>query len=106
MLIEECGLPTDINAAEIAHIKLNELVQKFTAYVFNVTGREAEEAIVTAGGVSLSEIDSKNMQSKKRNHLYFCGEVMDIDGFCGGYNLQNCWTTGFIVGKALQILKS
>lgn len=58
-----------------------------------------EGEIVTSGGVCLDEIDSKTMESKLVKGLYFCGEVMDIDGFCGGFNLQNCWSTGFVAGQ-------
>lgn len=55
--------------------------------------------IVTSGGVSLNEINPKTMQSKLVGGLYFCGEVIDVDGFCGGFNLQNCWSTGYIAGN-------
>jgi len=67
---------------------------------FNITviSPAKEGEIITSGGVCLDEIDSKTMQSKLVNGLYFCGEVIDVDGFCGGFNLQNCWSTGFIAG--------
>jgi predicted flavoprotein YhiN len=55
---------------------------------------------VTSGGVCLDEINSKTMESKLVSGLYFCGEVIDVDGFCGGFNLQNCWSTGFIAGTS------
>ncbi len=58
-----------------------------------------ETAIVTSGGVDVKEIDQKTMQSKIIDNLYFAGEVIDIDGKTGGYNLQMCWTTGYLVGK-------
>lgn len=57
-----------------------------------------EGEIVSSGGVKLSEINSKDMQSKIVPNLYFCGEITDIDGFCGGFNLQNCWSTGYVAG--------
>ena len=59
---------------------------------------------MTCGGVSLDEVNSKTMQSKLVKNLFFCGEVLDIDGFCGGFNLQNCWSTGFLA--ALGVLDS
>jgi predicted Rossmann fold flavoprotein len=66
---------------------------------FTVTGlRGYEEAVVTAGGVDLSEINPRTMESKKTSGLYFCGEVLDLDGPCGGYNLQIAWSTGFTAG--------
>lgn len=58
-----------------------------------------EKAMITRGGVSLKEISPKTMQSKIIKGLYFCGEVMDIDGPCGGYNLQWAFSSGFIAGK-------
>jgi len=58
--------------------------------------------IVACGGVDLKEINPKTMESTKLHNLYFCGEVIDIDGFCGGYNLQNCWSTGFVAGQAIS----
>jgi predicted Rossmann fold flavoprotein len=58
-----------------------------------------ETAIVTSGGINLKEVDQKNMKSKILDNVYFCGEVLNIDGKTGGYNLQMCWTTGFIAGS-------
>ena len=58
-----------------------------------------EEAIVTKGGISLKEIDDKTMKSKVINNLFFGGEIIDIDGPSGGFNLQNCWSTGFLAGE-------
>ena len=54
---------------------------------------------VSCGGINLKEVDFKDMQSKKCQNLYFAGELLNIDGITGGFNLQNCWTTGFIAGK-------
>lgn len=59
-----------------------------------------EKAMVTSGGVSIKEIDSKNMQSKIIENLYFAGEIIDMHGPTGGYNLQLCWSTGFLAGKS------
>jgi len=56
-------------------------------------------AMITRGGVSLKEIDPYTMQSKKLNGLYFCGEVMNLDGPCGGYNLQWSFASGYLAGK-------
>ena len=62
--------------------------------------RPIEEAIVTAGGISVKEINPKTMESKLVPHLYFAGEVIDIDAFTGGYNLQAAFSTGFVAGTA------
>ena len=70
-----------------------------------ITGtRPLAEAIVTAGGVSLKEIDPKTMESKLVKGLFIAGEVMDIDGYTGGYNLQAAFSTGYAAGTfAAQI---
>lgn len=59
-----------------------------------------EKAIITSGGIALSEVDPKTMQSKIIENLYFAGEILDLDGPTGGYNLQVCWSTGFLAGTA------
>jgi len=61
------------------------------------------QAIVTSGGVDLKEIDSKTMRSKIIKNLYFAGEILDIDGPTGGYNLQVCWTTGYVAGEGFLV---
>lgn len=61
-------------------------------------------AIITSGGIDLKEIDSKTMKSKIIENLYFAGEIIDLDGPTGGYNLQICWTTGYIAGISASIM--
>jgi hypothetical protein len=58
-----------------------------------------ERAMVTKGGVPLNEIDPYTMRSKLLENLYFAGEVIDVDGPTGGYNLQACWSTGYLAGE-------
>jgi predicted flavoprotein YhiN len=57
-----------------------------------------DKAIVTSGGVALSEVDFKTMQSRIYPNLYLVGDILDIDRPSGGYSLQLCWTTGFVAG--------
>ena len=57
-----------------------------------------DQAIITSGGVALGEVDSKTMRSKIIGNLFFAGEVLDLDGPTGGFNLQICWSTGFVAG--------
>jgi len=74
--------------------------------IFTVTGlRSFNEAVVTAGGVDLAEVNPRTMGSKKIPGLYFCGEVLDLDGPCGGYNLQIAWSTGFAAGSSASVMK-
>ena len=59
-----------------------------------------KDGLVTCGGVKLSEINCKTMESRKQPGLFFAGEVLDIDGVTGGFNFQNAWTTGWLAGQA------
>lgn len=76
------------------------LVAAIKNYAFTLTGtRGFTEAVITKGGVSVKEIDPKTMEAKKVPGLYFAGEVLDIDAFTGGFNLQLAWSTGYAAGK-------
>ncbi len=61
-----------------------------------------ESAEVCAGGVDVRELDAKNLMSQKLKNLYFCGEILDIDGDCGGFNLHFAWASGYLVGQSLS----
>lgn len=77
---------------------LLELTKNFTV---KISGRRpVKEAIITAGGVKTSEVDPKTMQSKRQPGLYFAGEVLDVDAYTGGYNLQIAWATAYAAGSA------
>jgi predicted Rossmann fold flavoprotein len=76
------------------------LIQRLKKNKVNITGgMNFNNSMVTSGGVSLEEVDQKTMKSKLIDNLYFAGEILDIDGPTGGYNLQACWSTGFLAGK-------
>ena len=77
------------------------ILEKIHSFQVTVTGTTPDGEVVTAGGVSLKEICPKTLESKKYKGLYFIGEVLDIDGFCGGFNLQNCWSTAFVASDAI-----
>jgi len=77
---------------------LVHLLKGFEMEVSDVVG--FSKAIVTSGGVKLTEVDPKTMKSKIIDNLYFAGEVLDIDGVTGGYNLQSCWSTGYLAGES------
>ena len=70
------------------------------SYLIKSRGPFGEE-FVTAGGVSLKEINFKTMESKICKGLFFAGEVLDIDGVTGGFNFQHCWTSGWVAGKSI-----
>ena len=79
----------------------DRILDKLKNFEITVIGTSPDEEVVTAGGVDLKEINPKNLESKIVPHVYFCGEVMDIDGFCGGFNLQNCWSTGYLSAQGI-----
>ena len=78
------------------------ILENIHYFNITVTGVNKDSEVVTAGGVDLKTIDSKTMESKVINGLYFIGEVLDIDGFCGGFNLQNCWSTAYVATYAIK----
>ena len=64
--------------------------------------RPIEEAIITSGGVNVKEVDPKTMQSKLCRGLYFAGEVLDVDAYTGGFNLQIAFSTGHLAGASVE----
>ncbi len=90
---------------ETSHKKLFAIAEKLCRDSYTVVGRSIhKEEFVTCGGVSLKEIDFRTMQSKCSSNLYFAGEILDIDGLTGGFNLQSAWTTGYIAGQFARFL--
>ena len=81
--------------------KLLHLIKEFGVHVAGLHG--FDKAVITAGGIELSEVDSKTMRSKLIENLFFAGEVLDLDGPTGGYNLQVCWSTGYCAGEAAAV---
>lgn len=78
------------------------LVSLLKALPLHITGtRPIEEAIVTSGGVTVKEINPSTMESKLIAGLYFAGEVIDVDAFTGGFNLQIAFSTGYLAGKSM-----
>ena len=68
---------------------------------FQITGTKSwPSAQVTAGGVDTDEVNPYSLESKLVKGLFLCGEILDIDGACGGYNLQWAWSSGFVAGKS------
>jgi hypothetical protein len=108
-LLPQKAIPTFIQLSEIPAGKachqitgeernrLLHLLKNFTLHVEDLLG--IKYAIVTAGGVELKDIDPQTMESKLLENLYFAGEILDVHGPTGGYNLQICWTTGYVAGQ-------
>ena len=88
---------TDNSTISASNVSDDEL-KKYSKLNLTIISSSDTGEIVNSGGVDLKYLD-KNCKSKINDNLWFCGEVLDIDGFCGGFNLQNCWSTGFVVAK-------
>jgi predicted Rossmann fold flavoprotein len=95
------GIPADKPGHQINAKERDGLAALLKSIRFNITGSlPLSTAMVTAGGVSLKEIDPRTMASKLVQGLYFCGEVMDIDADTGGFNLQAAFSTGYVAGES------
>ncbi len=89
--------------ADTSNKQLENLANQLTKTIFNANGKTTfKEEFVTAGGVELKEINFKRFESKLHNNLFFAGEILNIDAITGGFNFQNAWTGGYIVGKSLN----
>ena len=75
------------------------VLKKYKIKIIDTNGFKAAQ--VTAGGIPLSEVNLENLESKKVKNLYFAGEILDVYGECGGFNLQWAWTSGYFLGKKL-----
>jgi len=102
-VLEILGIPQDLKCAQMTRemrIALADHLTGFPMVVEELGGFDS--AMVTRGGVSLEEVDSKTMESKLVEGLYFAGEVLDVDGDTGGYNLQAAFSTGFLAGRSIR----
>lgn len=108
-LLPKSLIPVIVKLSKIdANKKVNQISREerinlcnlIKAFPLTVTGfRPIEEAIITSGGISVKEIDPKTMQSKLVNGLFFAGEIIDVDAYTGGFNLQIAFSTGYVAGK-------
>lgn len=102
VLVRLSGIPEDTKVNSITREQRMKLLHLFKAFPVAVSGtRPIDEAIVTAGGVNTKEINPRTMESKLISELYFAGEVLDLDGYTGGFNLQIAWSTGFVAGNSV-----
>ena len=99
VLLKEAGIELQKKAAAVSKEQLQQLSEKCKRMTVHVkAGRSFEQAQVCAGGVFTKDIDNETMESKLVSNVYFAGEVVDIDGTCGGYNLQWAWSSGYVAG--------
>ncbi|WP_299760700.1 NAD(P)/FAD-dependent oxidoreductase [uncultured Pontibacter sp.] len=95
-------VPDQVKWAELPAKNTNKLVEALLRMPVSVNGKTTfKEEFVTCGGVDLSQVNMKTMESRLQPGLYFAGEVLDIDGITGGFNFQAAWTTGYLAGKAM-----
>jgi predicted Rossmann fold flavoprotein len=103
--VEMTGIPPDRPGSQIGAGERERLLSLLKSLRFNIKGSlPMSTAIVTAGGVSLKEIDPRTMASRLVPGLFFCGEVMDLDADTGGYNLQAAFSTGYVAGEEAAAL--
>ena len=101
-LVTSAGIAAATPWAQVGNPALATLAAQITAGEFRVVGKSLfKEEFVTCGGVRLSEVDFKTMESRVCPGLHFAGEVLDIDGVTGGFNFQSAWTTGWLAGQAM-----
>jgi hypothetical protein len=101
VFIKLCWIDGELRVNQLNTGQRKKVIELLKDIRFTVTSlRGFDEAVVTAGGVDPDQIDQATMGSKKVKGLYFCGEILDLDGPCGGYNLQIAWSTGFLAGKS------
>lgn len=100
-VLENLDIEKDTPCHKITGKLRDKIYKKLTTFEVTIISKVPDGEVVTCGGIDLKGINPKTMESKKYPNLYFCGEVLDIDGFCGGFNLQNCWSTAFVVAQSV-----
>ncbi len=99
-LVLRSDIPLSKPWIELGKKQMNKLAQVLCNDVYDMHGKTTfKDEFVTSGGINLKEVNFKTMESKKVPHLFFCGEVLNIDGITGGFNFQNAWSTAWIAAK-------
>ena len=98
-----CSISGEKKVNSVTAPERKKIVSVLKGFELNVTGAGGfSEAVVTKGGIKVNEIDPKTMESKLVKNVYFAGEIIDVDAFTGGFNLQIAWSTGYAAGSALS----
>ena len=99
VMADRTGIPREEKARDLRREQRHRLLELLKDFPVPIQGpRPVEEAIVTAGGVSVGEVNPATMESRKVRGLYFAGELLDVDAYTGGFNLQIAWATGYAAG--------
>lgn len=105
VFLRRLNIPEDMQANSLKKEQRREIVALLKAFPIEISGkRPVAEAIITSGGIKVSEIDPKTMESKIVRNLYFAGEIIDCDGYTGGFNLQIAWSTAYAAGTTVKTL--
>ncbi len=103
-LVQHSGIPLNTTWGDASKSMIRSLSNNVSSFPLTVTSKGVfKEEFVTAGGVTLKEVQMTNMESKVVPGLFFCGEVLDVDGVTGGFNFMGCWSTGFIAGEGAAL---
>ena len=98
-LLKSIKLNPNMPSYELDDKKILKLIDTFKNLAVNITGTNSfDNAQICCGGVKLSELNEHTLESKKQKGLFFAGEILDVDGICGGYNLQWAWSSGYVCG--------
>ncbi len=102
VMLRRCGIDPQLQANSLTRQQRRSLIENMKAFTLEITGkRPVSEASITSGGIKVSEIDPKTMESKRVPGLYFAGEIIDCDAYTGGFNLQIAWATAYAAGSAV-----
>ena len=100
VIIERSKISPEKQVNSITKQERMELIKLLKEFEVTIKGfRKIEDAIITSGGINVKEVNPKTMESKKVQGLYFAGEILDVDSYTGGFNLQIAYSTGFVAGK-------
>ncbi len=103
-VIKRCGIDPTKKVNSVTRAERKKLCETLKSFDIEVRGnRGFEEAIITRGGVNVSQIDPSSMECKSINGLYFAGEMIDVDALTGGFNLQIAWSTGHLAGTSCNV---
>ena len=103
VVLKRLGVAPALQANSFTKEHRRKLVELLKGFTVEITGkRPVSEAIITSGGVKVSEIDPKTMESKRISGLFFAGEIIDCDAYTGGFNLQIAWATGYAAGRNVK----
>ena len=103
VVLDKANIPLDLQANSLKKEQRRCLVELLKAFPLEISAkRPVAEAIITSGGIKVSEVDPKTMQSKLITGLYFAGEILDCDAYTGGFNLQIAWSTAFVAGQCVK----